>query len=875
MGRGAPRKKSATMVIAAVLLIGIEAGGGVVPPAAAASGPDEDPAVAASTIDRRALTSDTRFEVANPESYRELERAAARDGKVRVIVTLQMRWAPQQLLQTIERAVQAGTVEARQQQMIDVLGDAGAQVVHRYRYIPALALELQPAALARLRDSGLAARVQLDEPATVMLSDSVPLIGAPEVWDLGYDGTGQSVAIIDTGVDSSHPFLSGRVVGEACFSREGDCPGGGTSAYGPGAAAPCDFDTERCWHGTHVAGIAAGDDSPSLSGVAPGADIVAVQVFSNVAESAGAWDSDQLAALEYVYSVRDTYNVAAVNLSIGGQTIYSSSCDTDARKLAIDNLLGAGIATVIAAGNESASYGVSSPGCISTAVTVASSTKADERSSFSNIGELVDVIAPGSAIQSSIPGGWATSNGTSMAAPHVAGAWALLREAYPSVGVENILAAIKYSPVEINASSWSIPRLDVADALSWLEDSWPENDPFRDAFPLTSPTSLSTSTVRATRQSGEPRQCLDPDNGAVDDIGATVWYRIDPGYITEVTLDSVGSDFDTILGVYEGTTLEGLTAVACNDDVSGSSNARVSAEVFPGHTYWVQVGGYAGATGSLSLDVSDLGDISTPPTWPSTTLQAPSIHKDEITVAWPEAVDDYGVAGYRVYQDGLLVETTTATTATVTGLMPNTTYQFEVEAFDSGGKATFGPKGAFTTAWGFVDTAGLVFEADIDWLAASGITRGCNPPDNDRFCPTDYVTRGQMAAFLVRALGLTDTGSVEFVDDDGSVFEASIVKLAAAGITRGCNPPDNDRFCPTDYVTRGQMAAFLVRALGLTDTGSVEFVDDDGSVFEASIVKLAAAGITRGCNPPVNDRFCPTDYVTRGQMAAFLRRAFG
>jgi hypothetical protein len=71
------------------------------------------------------------------------------------------------------------------------------------------------------------------------------------------------------------------------------------------------------------------------------------------------------------------------------------------------------------------------------------------------------------------------------------------------------------------------------------------------------------------------------------------------------------------------------------------------------------------------------------------------------------------------------------------------------------------------------------------------------------------------------------------------------------------------------------MAAFLVRALGLTDTGSVDFVDDDGSVFEASIVKLAAAGITRGCNPPVNDRFCPTDYVTRGQMAAFLRRALG
>jgi len=83
------------------------------------------------------------------------------------------------------------------------------------------------------------------------------------------------------------------------------------------------------------------------------------------------------------------------------------------------------------------------------------------------------------------------------------------------------------------------------------------------------------------------------------------------------------------------------------------------------------------------------------------------------------------------------------------------------------------------------------------------------------YCPTDSVTRGQMAAFLVRALHLTavDT-SIDFVDDNGSIFEADIVKLATAGITLGCNPPDNDEFCPNDPVTRGQMAAFLHRALG-------------------------------------------------------------
>ncbi len=107
-----------------------------------------------------------------------------------------------------------------------------------------------------------------------------------------------------------------------------------------------------------------------------------------------------------------------------------------------------------------------------------------------------------------------------------------------------------------------------------------------------------------------------------------------------------------------------------------------------------------------------------------------------------------------------------------------------------------------------------VFSADIQWLEDAGITQGCNPPANDRFCPTENVTREQMAAFLVRSLGLTDNGGGNtFVDDDGSMFENDIAKLAAAGITQGCNPPANDRFCPTENITREQMAAFLHRAL--------------------------------------------------------------
>ncbi|MEA2000870.1 MAG: S-layer homology domain-containing protein [Actinomycetota bacterium] len=173
---------------------------------------------------------------------------------------------------------------------------------------------------------------------------------------------------------------------------------------------------------------------------------------------------------------------------------------------------------------------------------------------------------------------------------------------------------------------------------------------------------------------------------------------------------------------------------------------------------------------------------------------------------------------------------------------------------------------------GFDDVASSVFLTDILWLGDSGITKGC---DNNSYCPTDFVTRGQMAAFLVRALGYTDAGDGNlFIDDDGDIFEDAIDKLATAGVTKGCNPPDNTMFCPNDLVTREQMAAFLVRALNLTDDGGGNtFIDDDGSVFEDAIAKLATAGITKGCNPPDNTMFCPGSRVTREQMAAFLKRA--
>jgi hypothetical protein len=169
----------------------------------------------------------------------------------------------------------------------------------------------------------------------------------------------------------------------------------------------------------------------------------------------------------------------------------------------------------------------------------------------------------------------------------------------------------------------------------------------------------------------------------------------------------------------------------------------------------------------------------------------------------------------------------------------------------------------------FHDDDGSTFEPDIEWLAEEGITLGCNPPQNNAFCPDDPVTRGQMAAFLARALTLPASDVDWFRDDDGSTFEVDIGKIAEAGVTLGC---DAGLYCPDEFVTRGQMAAFLVRAYDLAPGDGVEFSDDDGSTFEDEIEALAAAGVTFGCEP---GRYCPDDFVTRGQMAAFLHRAAG
>lgn len=164
----------------------------------------------------------------------------------------------------------------------------------------------------------------------------------------------------------------------------------------------------------------------------------------------------------------------------------------------------------------------------------------------------------------------------------------------------------------------------------------------------------------------------------------------------------------------------------------------------------------------------------------------------------------------------------------------------------------------------FTDICSSRFREDIIYIQERGITEGCA---ETRYCPKATVTRAQMASFLVRALGLPPGGPDAFDDDDGTGSEADINALAAAGVVRGCGVR---KFCPRNRVTRAQMASFIVRGFKLPPGGPDAFDDDGGNVHEADINALAANGIANGCG---TRRFCPKNRLTRGQLAALLRRA--
>jgi glucose/arabinose dehydrogenase len=171
----------------------------------------------------------------------------------------------------------------------------------------------------------------------------------------------------------------------------------------------------------------------------------------------------------------------------------------------------------------------------------------------------------------------------------------------------------------------------------------------------------------------------------------------------------------------------------------------------------------------------------------------------------------------------------------------------------------------------FWDDNGNTHEGFIEAIAAVGVTEGCD--STGRYCPSQSVTREQMATFLARALDLEPVASGPFSDVSGT-HAGNVNAIAEAGISLGCNA-EGTLFCPVDPVRRDQMASFLARALDdLSPATGDAFTDDDGNTHEDAINIVAANGITLGCDAS-GTLYCPEDLVPRDQMASFLGRALG
>jgi subtilisin family serine protease len=355
------------------------------------------------------------------------------------------------------------------------------------------------AELEKIAEQSDVVSIRKDKLNKPSLIESVPLIGADRAHNARITGDGSAVAILDTGIDDDHPAFGDRIVAQACFSAadpaDGSsplCPSGSQFQLGDGAA---NAETEACmngapqpqyglcYHGTHVAGIAAGQrtaDFPA-DGVAPKAKIIAVQVFSRFDDSPYcngqpvcilAYDSSILTGMAYAELLAHEYRIASVNLSLGGGA-YTSNCDEGDGadfKAEADKLLAKGVPTVVAAGNEGNQAGVSWPACVSSVVTVGATDKQDAVASFSNRGTLLDVFAPGASITGAIAGNaYATLSGTSMAAPHVAGAFALLRQKDTWSSADTLLNALKSTgkPITYDSGGAQVttPRINVWAAL--------------------------------------------------------------------------------------------------------------------------------------------------------------------------------------------------------------------------------------------------------------------------------------------------------------------------------------------------------------------------------------------------------------------------
>jgi subtilisin family serine protease len=650
-------------------------------------------------------------------------------------------------------------------------------------------LELAEEVAGRLRREGRVDEAGADRRVQVATAPNDPLydeqwhlhgryrsssaygIDVEDAWAVSKGDPDVVVAVLDTGV-LDHPDLVDRLVSGYDFVDGDDDASDPGDACGDGADA-----VPSSWHGTHVAGTigASTDNGVGVAGVDQRARLQPVRVLG----ACSGYESDIVRGIRWatghpVQGVPDNATPARVlNLSLGGDGACSP-----VMQAAVEDARAAGATVVAAAGNHDGSAQEVFPANCDGVLTVAATSRVGDRAWYSNVGEVVDIAAPGGDTRYGSPSaavlsltntgttdpdpdgmtyGW--QQGTSMAAPHVAGTVSLLLSVLPLLTPDEVRTLLQETATPFPASS--------PNGSDYVCSDDP-GDPYHCGAGIVSaggvlgiaPDALDDLLDPEPTEPSDPDDSpndppdVEPDPAPEDDQLApppAPQLRAEGGEL-QVTVSWDEVEHDRPIEAYE---LHQSTTATCDRSSElihrGGGTSHVATDLDGGTTYR-----YCMVAVDDEERVSDLSEVveatptspPAPPSWASgAELRFDLTSAGDVVLSWPAAKGE--VREYEVLRDGRRVATTTRRSATVRDLEVDQRYRLEVRAMNSGGSSPAISR-RVTPSGGFPDVAsGSPFDLDIRWLATAEITRGCS---SDRFCPTDPVTRQQMAAFLRRAL---------------------------------------------------------------------------------------------------------------------------
>lgn len=428
------------------------------------------------------------FATASPRIDPALETALAEQPAAQVVILFDLPNAPA-IQEAAGRSSRRQAVADRTDTLLSELGDTFRET-HRFMLVSALSGQLTPAGLERLRGDDRIVSIGLDVGGRGALDESIPLLGIDQIQaappaGLGYDGTGVKVAVLDSGIDATHPDFAGALEAEACFcanSNTGDCcPDGNATQFGTGAAVD-DHD-----HGTWVTGHIMGQGGVAPIGAAPGASLVAVKVLDS---NNGFWSSSDITAA-YDWLAVNHPDVDVVNASLGTNAAFASQCDsaqswTIAMSQAVAALTANDAVVIASSGNQGNTNGMAVPSCLGDVIAVGATYKEnlmgsyfscpdvdpqiDEVVCFSNHSPQIDLVAPGVFMTTTQRGGGVSGavSGTSFASPLVAGCATLIRQAYPDLSA----GQVRETMVRSNATATdgrigqTLPRLNCLNAIT-------------------------------------------------------------------------------------------------------------------------------------------------------------------------------------------------------------------------------------------------------------------------------------------------------------------------------------------------------------------------------------------------------------------------